>query len=204
MISKYAMVLANHFSEKDMYSKEKISVYKYGFELLISTVLNLSGVLVISIILGEIEGAVLFCMAFIPLRLAAGGYHAKHHWSCIIGFNVIFFAFIVLHHYMNIEYALPYSLVAITVSSLIVWSFAPVEAVNKPLKVVHRQTQRKKSIIISNINLVLVLLYFAIHAIAKHAHFLAIYSSGALAASLSLVIAVLVNQQERTHTDTTT
>ncbi|MDD3393236.1 MAG: accessory gene regulator B family protein [Anaerotignum sp.] len=203
MISKYALVLANHFAEKDMYSKEKINVYKYGFELLISTVLNISGILLISIVLGVIEGAVLFCMAFIPLRLAAGGYHAKHHWSCILGFNVIFFGIIMLHRYMNIKYALPYSLAAIAVSALLVWSLAPVEAFNKPLKDVQRERQRKKSVLISSINLALVLLFFVVPSIAKYAPFLAIYSSGTLAASLLLVVAQLVDRQERTHTDTT-
>ena len=203
MISKYALVLANHFAEKDMYSKEKINVYKYGFELLISTVLNISGILLISIVLGVIEGAVLFCMAFIPLRLAAGGYHAKHHWSCILGFNVIFFGFIMLHLYMNTKYALPYSLAAIAVSALLALSLAPVEAVNKPLKAAQRESQRKKSVLISSINFVLVLLFFVVPSIAKYAPFLAIYSSGTLAASLLLVVAQLVDRQERIDTDIT-
>lgn len=203
MISKYALLLANHFAKKDMYSKEKINVYRYGFELLISTVLNISGILLISIILGVIEGAMLFCLAFIPLRLVAGGYHAKHHWSCIFGFNVIFFGFIMLHHYMNIEYALPYSLAAIAVSALLVWSLAPVEAVNKPLKDVQRDKQRKKSVIISSLNLALVLLFFVVPSISKYAPALSIYSSGTLAASLLLTVAQLVNRNVRTNTDTT-
>lgn len=202
MISKYALALASYFAKKDMYSKEKINVYKYGFELLISTVLNLSGIFLISIIWGEIEGIMFFCMAFIPLRLTAGGYHAKHHWSCILGFNAIYFGFIMFHHYMNIKYALPYSLAAIAVSSLLVWSLAPVEAINKPLKDGQRENQRNKSIVISSINLALVLLFFAVPAIAKYAPFLAIYSSGALAASLFLVVAALVDRQERAETDT--
>lgn len=197
MISKYALVLANHFAKKEMYSKEKINVYKYGFELLISTVLNISGIILISIILGGIEGAALFCMAFIPLRLTAGGYHAKHHWSCILGFNIIFLVFILLHHYMNIEYAFPYSLAAIAISALLVWSLAPVEAVNKPLKAAQRETQRKKSVVISSINLALVLLFFAVPAIDNFTPFLAIYSSGALAASLSLVMVVLVDGKRK-------
>jgi accessory gene regulator protein AgrB len=104
---------------------------------------------------------------------------------------------------MNIEYALPYSLAAIAVSSLYCMVACPVEAVNKPLKDVQRENQRKKRVLISSINLALVLLIFVVPSIAKYAPVLAIYSSGTLAASLLLVVAQLVDRQERTDTDTT-
>lgn len=204
MISKYALILAEHYAGKNVYTKEKINVYTYGFELLISTVLNILGILLISLITGTMAGAAFFCIAFIPLRLAAGGYHANHHWTCILGFNLIFLGVVVLYHYINIEYILPYSLIAIIVSALFIWSFAPVEAVNKPLKAVQREIQRNKSIIIACVNLalILILLFYSRFATDKYTQFLVFYSSGVFAASLSLVVAAVINCQNRNFTGT--
>ena len=191
MISKYALILAEYYAEKNIYTRDKINVYKYGFELLISTALNILCILLLSIIMESILGAVFFCMAFIPLRLTAGGYHAKHHWSCILGFNLIFLGFSVIHHFMNVEYVLIYSLITIIVSSLFIWSFAPVEAVNKPLKEAQRMMQRNKSIIIACFNLALVLLFYSISINVKYQQFLVFYSSGAFATSLLLIVEVI-------------
>ncbi len=199
MISRYALVLATYFAEKEAYREERIKVYKYGFELLISTILNILGIVLLSIILGALEGGILFCIAFIPLRLVAGGYHAKHHWSCILGFNVTFLGFIMLHHYMNNEHALPYSMTAIIVSSLLIWSLAPVEAVNKPLKELQRETQRKKSVTLACINLTLILLFYFVPTLTKHAQLFAFYSSGTLAASFFIVVAIFTRSSSESR-----
>ena len=199
MISKFALVLAGHFADRDIYKREEISIYKYGFELLLSTILNMAGILLISVFMDTVVGAVFFCAAFIPLRLSAGGYHAKHHWSCIVGFNIIFLAFAALHHYMSAGHILPYLLVSVLISSLLIWSLAPVEAVNKPLKDEQRKRQRQRSIIIACVNLAITLLFFTGQSINKFLPLFAFYNSGALAASLSLLAAEILNKQNRVY-----
>lgn len=194
MISKFALVMAGHFADRNIYKQEEISIYKYGFELLLSTIINLAGILLISALMNMVVGAVFFCAAFIPLRLSAGGYHAKHHWSCIVGFNVIFLAFAALHHYMSTSHILPYLLVSVLISSLLIWSFAPVEAVNKPLKDEQRKRQRQRSLIIACVNLAITLLFFAFQSINKFLPLFAFYNSGALAASLSLLAAEILHK----------
>lgn len=199
MISKYALVLASHFANIEIYEKDKIGIYKYGFELLISTALNMLGIFIIALSTGTLLGAVFFCLAFIPLRLSAGGYHAKHHWSCILGFNAIFTGFVLLNKYVIAEYAFPYALAAIAVSSLLIWTLAPVEALNKPLKATQRVQQRERSIIIACVNLALVLLFNAVSWLARYEYFLAFYSSGALAAGGTLVVAVANNRKKQAN-----
>jgi accessory gene regulator B len=134
-------------------------------------------------------------MAFIPLRLSAGGYHAKNHWSCILGFNITFFGFAALHLYMNMGNAQHYSLISVIISSLLVWSLASVEAVNKPLKDEQKGKQRKQSIIIVSINIAVTLLFYTVDAFAEYSPFLAFYNSGALAASIFLVVAMIANRK---------
>jgi len=195
MISKYALFLANHFADMDVYGKERINVYKYGFELLISTVFNMMGMLLTSIIMGVISRAVLFCVAFVPLRLAAGGYHAKHHWSCIIGFNAVFLGFAVLHRYISIKYALPYSLAAASISAILIWFLAPVEAVNKPLRLEQKKRQKNRSLLIAGVNMAVTLSFFAVERTNNFLPLLAFYNSGSFAASVSLAVAIAVRKK---------
>lgn len=194
MIAELALTLAKYFSAKEVYGKDKVVVYKYGFELLLSTIINLLGIFLISVVMGSVVDGILFCTAFIPLRLAAGGYHAKHHWSCIGIFNITFLAFAVLNRYLPAKYALIYALIAIMISSILIWVLAPVEAVNKPLKEAQREIQRQRSIVLACVNITLVLLFFGLERIRPFTPLFAYYCSGALAASLSLLIAEIVNR----------
>lgn len=195
MISKFALTLAGHFADREVYSNDKINIYKYGFELLLSTAINMLGILLTSMVMGITIEAVFFCTAFIPLRLAAGGYHAKHHWSCILGFNLIFLGFAVFHRYVNSDFSIHYSLIAVIISSILIWALAPVEAVNKPLKPDQEKHQRKRSLIIVCIDLAVILLFYAFEGIRVYSQILAFYTSGALAASLTLVAAAIANRK---------
>lgn len=193
MISRFALVFAKHFASREVYGHEKINVYRYGFELLLSTVMNLLGLLIISMLLSVPIGAILFCMAFIPLRLAAGGYHAKHHWSCILEFNLIFLGFAILSQYLPSECVLIYSLLLSVISSIVIWSLAPVEAVNKPLVGIKKEKQRAKSITIACINLAVTLGFCSLKELrfSLPLPLLFFYISGAFAASMSLVAATV-------------
>lgn len=195
MIEKLSLALAKYFANKDVYSHNKINVYKYGFELLLSTVINLSCILLISIIMGVTIEAIFFCVAFIPLRLAAGGYHAKHHWSCVLEFNMIFLGFAVLQRFISIDFSMHFSFCAVIISSISIWSFAPVEALNKPLKPEQRKRQRNRSLLIACSNIAISLLFYTTDILGEYLKILAFYMSGALAASLSLTVAIITNKK---------
>ena len=195
MISRLALIWASFFAARNIYPHEKIDIYKYGFELLISTALNFLSILIISTLMGVISGAVLFCAAFIPLRLAAGGYHAKHHWSCVLGFNIVFLIFAHLNRLMIVEFTYLYIIASAIISTLFIWSLAPVAAVNKPLKVNQRERLRKRSIVIACVNLAVAELFCLVGALRNYSAFFAFYNSGALAASLSLIAAELVTKK---------
>jgi accessory gene regulator B len=187
MIARLAGEVANYYANKNLIERSQIKIYKYGFELLISTLMNLLVIASISIILGTFLKSCLFLFSFIPLRLAAGGYHAKHHWSCILGFNIVFLLFILFLKILSLSYYLYYSFAAIMVSSLFIWSFAPVEAVNKPLTSTRRKNQRFRCLLLSNINLTLVLLFFIFPNLPNN--LLPYYASGSLCVGIFLIVA---------------
>lgn len=137
--------------------------------------------------------------AFVPIRLTAGGYHAKHHWSCILAFNIMFFAFCILIRFMNPEILRFYCLVSVTMSALIIWKLSPVEAVNKPLREAKRIMLRNKSLVITTVNMIIVLVVFFINLIP--ADLFAFYFSGMFGAGISLVAAVAGKNDKRISND---
>lgn len=70
-------------------SKHQESVYIYGFELFWSTTLCIISILVVGAFLRNCHLALVFLMFFMPIRMAAGGYHAKSYGSCFVLTNSI-------------------------------------------------------------------------------------------------------------------
>lgn len=190
MIKRLAEKTSAYYSGKGIIDFDKQAIYSYGFELLISAILNISGI-IISLFCESALCAVLFMIAFVPLRLSAGGYHAKHHISCILGFNAIFLGFAIFLKQFDHNMLAVYSLVSVLVSFILTWIFSPVGAINKPLGNEQRQEQRKISLIISSINLAVALLYFVIPFLPIV--LLSYYASGTLCAGALLLAAKIFN-----------
>ena len=78
-------VLINH----ETIQKGKKNIYIYGFELFWSTTFCVLSILALSILLGYFKLAVTFLLFFMPVRVAAGGYHAKSYGRCFILTNSV-------------------------------------------------------------------------------------------------------------------
>ena len=61
---------------------EMADVYRYGFEITISSILNIILVLCCGLIVGDILASVVYLFVFIFLRLFTGGYHATNYLRC--------------------------------------------------------------------------------------------------------------------------
>ncbi len=57
--------------------KKDGEVYRYGIELILSTVFTTLATLIISLLLNKFIFFLIFYIFFIPLRIFAGGYHAS-------------------------------------------------------------------------------------------------------------------------------
>jgi len=189
MIAKVSKKMAAYFADKQIFKYEDIPTYSYGFELLFSTIINGVCLLILAFLMNIVIETALFVLAFIPLRVTAGGYHAKHHWSCCLAINVIFLFFALLIRYIDDSLLLPYIFISAILSLFIIWRISPVEAVNKPVSESKIKLLRKRSIVIAVINIaVAVTCSFMPEIFIKYK---AYYLSGAFAASLSMVLAVI-------------
>lgn len=89
MLHYLAVKCTDILKEKDVIQNEKEKIYIYGFELLGSFVLSIVSILIWSSILGYCDAVLVFLLFFIPIRITAGGYHAKTYGSCFFWTNFI-------------------------------------------------------------------------------------------------------------------
>lgn len=110
---KCAEILVRHGKISDA----QINLYKYGFELLFSTAITLGFILLLSVFGGYVSQIIIFLLYFIPIRIAAGGYHAKSYGRCFVLTNFISISCIEISRYM-------WEIKSIFVEILLVVSFA--------------------------------------------------------------------------------
>jgi accessory gene regulator B len=90
MINRFAESVANYFVENKIVPAGDKSIYKYGTEVAISSVLGLLAIILISVFAERLQDGVLFLLCFISIRIYAGGYHANTYLKCNITFISVY------------------------------------------------------------------------------------------------------------------
>lgn len=65
-------------------------IYRYGFQLFLSTSASTTAILLLSAFFSLFSHAVIFLLVFMPLRFFSGGYHAKTYGNCFILTNAVY------------------------------------------------------------------------------------------------------------------
>lgn len=161
MIERLAKSTARFFVSQGIVKSEYEEIYAYGMEILLSTVINGSIILVIAILSDTVLQSLVFFTAFILMRRSAGGYHAKTHIGCMMILVVVHLTFVMLNRILPSEVIPILSYLTIAYSCISVYLFSPVEHSNKPLNSNDRQKLRIKSLIyILSISVIDILMLF--------------------------------------------
>ena len=64
--------------------KIPLDIYIYGFELLVSSVIETISLLLIGLLTGKFVETVIFIISFSSIRVFSGGYHANSYLKCFI------------------------------------------------------------------------------------------------------------------------
>ncbi len=125
---------------------EDVSVYQYGFEIMLSTIVSILIALILGIALHCVAAATAFLTMFIILRSVGGGYHAPTYLQCNLLFA--FVTAVVLLSYKFVPIAqftvLHYSILFFSI--IVAIAYAPVENANKPLSIVQKKYGRFLSV----------------------------------------------------------
>lgn len=174
-------------------SGDQIPIYAYGYELLFAAILNIVLIAIVSCLGGMPFAWLIFLLAFVPLRITAGGYHASTHLRCSAVFATAFAAVLVIAGYCpdTTKPVLNGCLWAINMVTTFI--FSPVEAVVNPLCERVKKCNRKRSL---SISLALALL-IPIGFLPKCKQFTFIFYMGVLSASISQVAGKIQITKER-------
>jgi len=128
--------------------EEDISVFRYGYVLMIEILINLVISIMIGVLLGEVIMVIAFLIAFIPIRSFAGGYHADKAWKCILLSNtVIALAIYVARFMYKLDHVVLFVLIELLLG-LVFIKIAPVQSSSKKLSAIESSYYKKIVLII--------------------------------------------------------
>ena len=140
--------ITGYLVSKNIITEEEYDVYKYGYEILTSSLLGVFIIIVSSIILDCMDIAVFFLCVFCGVRTFCGGFHADSYIKC----NTIFVSIFVFINYI-VKYLYSISNVKVLliimcfISTLVIDIFAPLENPNKLLSKENKRKNKRRSVI---------------------------------------------------------
>lgn len=138
--------LTNILVKREIIKQEDYEVYQFGIECFIVKAFHIISYLTLGAIFHKLWEVLIFLITFIPLRVYAGGYHAKTPLRCyIISCSAVFTAICVMQNVPS--FVMPYGIVLAVAASLILLFIIPVEAGNKPLDDIEAVYYKKKAVI---------------------------------------------------------
>lgn len=139
---------------------EEKDIYIYGAELIISSIINLSICLFISILFKDFVNGLIFFISFSSLRRFTGGFHSKSFLRC----NIIFAIIVVITLLFNMFFSNIFDYVIATViliifSLLSIVLFSPVYNDNKKLTEYERRLFLIKSVAVYLTHILIYILF---------------------------------------------
>ncbi len=152
MINQISAYILNYVLKYDNISSEMKEAYQYGIEISISSILNITLVLLCSLILNDIFAGLTYLFVFIFLRSFTGGYHATTYFRCNLTMIITFLITFIVYKII-IYYAVPIlaceSVALISLIPIIIYS--PVPNKHKSITDVQKKRSHKLSFVMSSV-----------------------------------------------------
>ena len=142
--------LIDHFERRmiagNMISQDETAVVRYGLEVFFISLLELAAIFVVAALVGNLLYTTCFFLAFIPLRLFAGGYHASTRWRCFIFSLAVYGAFTALMAGISDAWYVWLTVGGIVLTGIIVWRWSPIIHHNRRFDEQDRRRYRRISL----------------------------------------------------------
>ena len=146
-LERLSCKIGDDLVQSNIVKEEDAEIYIYGINQILTSVFNVSSALIIGLILGTFFETVVFMAAYIPLRIFAGGYHAKTSLRCYI-FSVIMLVIVSLDiKYLPLAEWVYYAI--LLAAAIVVLVLSPVEDRNKPLDEIEHKVYKRRAIFIA-------------------------------------------------------
>lgn len=163
--------------------EEDDEIYCYGLEMLLLSNAEIGSILLLSGIVGNFLETFLFFLAFIPVRLFAGGYHAVTWWRCYLLSLMVYGVFSVGLWAVPESKMTTIALVIAAASVLVVFLSQPVVHKNRQVHLHDTKSAKKVSCIIVIVEAIMIVL----GVLALPSIFVFAFSLGLLAEIISFL-----------------
>lgn len=147
--------------KQNMIQTNRRNIYKYGINQMFNMLLNIATFLAIGLFFHMEFETVIYTAAYIPLRIYAGGFHAKTPLKCWIISAIMLMSVLLVMKYAYWEIYIYDILVFI--STITICFFSPVEDKNKPLDEIEKKVYKRKCILILAVELLIFILFRIFH-----------------------------------------
>lgn len=151
MISFLSNWITELLCEKEIIEPDRKDVYRYGYEIFISSFISLLIVVSVGILTGYIFESTVFYVVFVFTRQYCGGYHANTYLKCNAIFIFIYSAVLLISNILLDFYNIFYLVIFFTVYLAAIREFAPIDNENKRLSLDEKIKSRRISIALSSI-----------------------------------------------------
>lgn len=179
-----ADMAASKLQAKGIIRKEEVAIYHYGVDALFTSLLELMSILLLASIVGNLVETILFFLAFIPLRIYAGGYHASTRSRCYLLSLAVYGLFSLALTFVPVACYLPLILGASVLTAVTVLRYAPIVHENRKVSLENRERCRKVSIGLCAIEIIILV---TLQCIFKESTFIFALFLGMFSETLSML-----------------
>jgi len=162
MIVKTAEKINSFLYKYGEVEQEDFEVYQYGTEIILSSALGMTLIMLISVVMSDVLAGAVFLLCFVPLRQYTGGYHAESYFKCNLIFCLSYFGLLMLANFLAPHMNPVISGIALVLFGIVVARFSPVSNKHKPLSDEKKKKCGKIAIAIYSASSVISLLLFAV------------------------------------------
>lgn len=134
--------IVSNMEKQNMIQTDHRNIYKYGINQMLNMLLNIATFLVIGLLFHMEFETVIFTAAYIPLRIYAGGFHAKTPFKCWIVSAVMLLLVLLVMKYADLSLYV-YDMLAL-IGTVVILVLSPVEDKNKPLDKLEKKIYKKR------------------------------------------------------------
>jgi len=136
-IRRWAYACAKGLALQLNESHRQRGVYYYGFQIVIGSLVKVVSLIAISLLLGTLMPTLAILLAFVLLRIIAGGYHMDTYGKCIAASDTLFAIAGIISRY-TYEYWTTWQAailigITFTLGSCVLYRWAPKDTPNKPI-----------------------------------------------------------------------
>ena len=161
MLLRISKRIVSGWNESGITMREYEEAYVYGVQLLLSTLINTSCIALISTVVGCPYAWIPFLVGFIPIRVTAGGYHAKTPLLCSVVFCSSYCIGLLLIESAYDTAQIMICIVNSIVAMLVVYLISPIPASNKPL--LSREKKKKRALSLCTTSILLLISVILLH-----------------------------------------